>query len=179
MLTVKRTILGASVVLLLTAGLTGCAAVSADSTQVPSLVPAATAEDQATEAPVEAPAVVLDPVAQAAADSGLTAEVYAEVTAKAVALGFQIQDRTAFVSALESLSSEYGKPVVLIAHATCLNGSATEWGIAGALSGTAPPGCAQGYAESQETAVAKVSDWAGVKGWTASDYVVVFVDWVN
>ena len=174
MLTFKRTILSASLVLLLTAGLTGCAA-SSDSTQVPSLVPAATAEVPATEAPVEAPAVVLDPVAQAAVDSGLTAEVYAEVTAKTVEVGLQITEKDAYLAALEALSAEYGKPIAIIENHPCYNVAGTQWGISGALIGGGTVGCAQGFSENRDTALAEIEKRAERKGWGPGDYILIIV----
>jgi hypothetical protein len=167
---------------LVAAVLTGCSATphsatpSGDSPLGSSLVPFL----PATESPFEtAPPVVLDAVEQAQIDSGLTPEVYAEVTAKVASIVSSIDEKDPFLAAVEALEAEYGKPVALVAYVPCYGSDQSEWAISGALFGTAPPGCGYGYAESREAALDKVEERAKRQGWGANDYILVFNDSVN
>lgn len=162
--------------------LTSCAA-STTATSGSSLVPAAPASTTApasTDAPViETPAPV-DPVAKAAADSGLTAEVYAEVTSRTADIDSSIADTDSFLAAIDALGVEYGKPVVIVAHYICPDAVTPAWGISGALFGGAPPRCGTGYAASREATLEKVEDRAAhEKSWTPDDYILVFTDTVG
>jgi hypothetical protein len=132
--------------------------------------PAATA----TKAPV-----VVDPVVAAQTASGLTTVQYQAVTAQAAKFS-PTMDVHVFNAQLAQLATQYGKPVVIVAYSHCPihgdNPTAMSWGISGALYGN-NTGCGTGYEATRAGTLAKVTERAADKGWTANDYVLVFADW--
>ena len=127
----------------------------------------------------------IDPVVAAQVASGLTAERYAAVTAQVNALRAPSQavesiNADAFRSKVAAMTKTVGKPVVIVDYSACPvkgdNPGGMNWGITGALPGN-PVGCGFGYGETRAGALDEVERRATVEGWTASDYVLVIVDW--
>jgi hypothetical protein len=149
-----------------------------------SVTPTPAAQDSSgsaitTPPPLPTPTVV-DPVVAAQIASGLTPEQYQDVTSQVAALDATGTEMLAYAAELASIGDQFGKPLVEVDHFICPPTSdspgTVAWGIAGALTGGAPPGCGTGYAASRDLTVAKVRLRAVMKQWTDTDYILVFVD---
>ena len=125
------------------------------------------------------PTVPIDPVVAAQVASGLTVERYAVVAAQVNALR-AVENANLFRSKVAAMTAVFGKPVVIVDYSACPvkgdNPGGMNWGITGALYGNAV-GCGVGYSETRAGALVEVERRANVEGWTASDYILIIVDW--
>ena len=158
----------------LIASLAGCVA------QTPAAAPKPTHSSTAVATPKPTvPVVSADPVVAAQVASGLTVERYAAATSQVNSFR-NINDADTFRAKVSAMTKTVGKPIVIIAFHPCPpkgdNPGAMEWGIAGALYGNTV-GCGGGYSATRAGALGEVDRRAGNEGWTASDYVLVIVDW--
>lgn len=155
--------------------LAGC--VAQTPTTQPMLTPKPTHSSIAAGKPK--PTVPIDPVVAAQVASGLTVERYAAAAAQVNSFR-DVKDADTFRAEVAAMTKTVGKPVVIIAFHPCPvkgdNPGAMDWGITGALYGNTV-GCGGGYGATRAGALGEVERRAGNEGWTASDYVLIIVDW--